>query len=563
MIITTILDMRRSFVGFAALLLLFGVSAATAGPFAWIHEWQSNQSVEAARAALAQNDFSKAVLALQRALQLNGNNRHALEMMADLSARRSPADEVPWRLQILQLNPNDLDARAAYCLAAIRAESLERAQEAFDQWPPDERHTSPYFRVAGQVALANNSFSEAMDDFRQALRLPGATASDRLNLASVEIFSQNPFERGEALSALDELSRNPETEAGASRTLIRRALYVVDLDEAKTRTDELLAKAFTKENIILACSVYVQLPGQILPDLIRRAIEAFKAEPLFQSELLDWLNLHDRASLALACSDSLSGEAAKNPYIKCARAGALERLGKWSELFDAVDNDSWNELDGFRLAYKIRAETMWAGHYSTERDVVWKQVLGLANQHLRMLWALAGLTSRWSWQPQFEEALWAVAAVPDGAGLALQRLDQIYRPRNDTAGLFRVAKRTLELRPKDQHAANEYVRTGFLLNVDRGTFAEFAREQWEVNQNRSPRMTALYAYALSLEGKLDDAARVLQTLSESERQNEALYSGLVRAACGDRTGALDYLRLAKRLPLLPEEETLLERALAG
>ena len=153
--------------------------------------------------------------------------------------------------------------------------------------------------------------------------------------------------------------------------------------------------------------------------------------------------------------------------------------------------------------------------------------------------------------------------MPNGAEPALQRLDRIYRLRNDTAGLFRLAKRTLELKPKDEHAANEYVRTGFLLKVDRDTFAEFAREQWEANQNRSPRMTALYAYALSLQGKLNDAARVLQTLSDSERRNEALYSGLVREAGGDRAGALDYLRLAKRLPLLPEEETLLEWALAG
>ena len=73
MITAGVLDMRRSLVGFSALFFLLSGAAASAGPFAWIHAWQSGQSVNTARAALAQNDRDKAFLALQRALQLNGN----------------------------------------------------------------------------------------------------------------------------------------------------------------------------------------------------------------------------------------------------------------------------------------------------------------------------------------------------------------------------------------------------------------------------------------------------------------------------------------------------------
>src|SRR5690242_15032418 len=115
--------MRQSLFQICAVLLV-SCHAASAGPFSWIHEWQSDRSVDAAKTALAQNDPTKAALALQRALQLNGNNRQALEMMAQLSAAGSPAMEAQWRRRILDLDPNDADARGAYCAAAIRAGDL-------------------------------------------------------------------------------------------------------------------------------------------------------------------------------------------------------------------------------------------------------------------------------------------------------------------------------------------------------------------------------------------------------------------------------------------------------
>ena len=75
---------RRRLFPLGAALLLSG-QAASAGPFSWIHEWQSDRSVDAAQTALAEHDANKAALALERALQLNGNNLRALRLLAELA----------------------------------------------------------------------------------------------------------------------------------------------------------------------------------------------------------------------------------------------------------------------------------------------------------------------------------------------------------------------------------------------------------------------------------------------------------------------------------------------
>jgi hypothetical protein len=74
-------------------------------------------------------------------------------------------------------------------------------------------------------------------------------------------------------------------------------------------------------------------------------------------------------------------------------------------------------------------------------------------------------------------------------------------------------------------------------------------------------MPAAYAYSLLLKGKKEDAATILQTLNETDRESEAVFAGLVYAANGNQDAARNYFQIAAaKSDLLPEEETLLRRA---
>jgi len=166
------------------------------------------------------------------------------------------------------------------------------------------------------------------------------------------------------------------------------------------------------------------------------------------------------------------------------------------------------------------------------------------------------------WEPQKEEALWAIARCPQGYERAIEDLEALYQGRRDSSGLFRVAQRILELKPDDQHASGRYALLGLLLGINTDTLAEFARKNCEDNSSRTPEMTAAYAFSLLLKGKKEDAATVLQTLNETDRESQALFAGLVNAANGSHDAARNYFQIAaEKSDLLPEEETLLRQAI--
>jgi hypothetical protein len=74
-------------------------------------------------------------------------------------------------------------------------------------------------------------------------------------------------------------------------------------------------------------------------------------------------------------------------------------------------------------------------------------------------------------------------------------------------------------------------------------------------------MAAAYAYSLLLKGNKEHAARVLQTLNETDLESQALFAGLVNAANGNHDAARNYFQIAAaKSDLLPEEQALLRRA---
>ena len=104
--------------------------------------------------------------------------------------------------------------------------------------------------------------------------------------------------------------------------------------------------------------------------------------------------------------------------------------------------------------------------------------------------------------------------------LASEDLVALYQGRRDSSGLFRVAQRTLELKPDDQQASGRYALLGLLLGINTDTLAEFARKNCEDSSTRTPELTAAYAYSLLLKGKKEDAATILQTLNETDRESQ-------------------------------------------
>ena len=557
---------RRFILVIAGLFTLLLAAIFILNPPEWIQDWRSNASLDVAQAAMVHNQPEKAVLAALRALQFNDHNRRAQEILAELAGKSSAASELKWRRQILQQNPADPNAIATLCVAAVRTGEIGEATEALGKWPGG-KHDIGFCRAAAAIALANNNFREALDLYQEAIQFPQAKPSDQLLFARLAAFSTNPTERTEGLTVLESLKSNPEVGPEARRGLILSAMGRKEFETAKSQLDGWLSGGLTGTNLLLGLDVYSQTDQKRFNELVKQGFSTFKQDGKVCGQIIEWLNQHGESDLAVEYSKAVDPEARNDAFFKFSYGDALDQIGGWRELYDltvggwGAEYYSWGNADCFRAALRTRAKQKLSYADPDDVEMAWKECLSRAGQNPPALWALVTFARRWSWEPQKEETLWAIARCPQGNERAIEDLEALYEGRRDSSGLFRVAQRTLELKPDDQQASGRYAMLGLLLGINTDTFAEFARKNCEDSSNQTPEMVAAYAYSLLLKGKKEHAARVLQTLNETDLESQALFAGLVNAANGNHDAARNYFQIAAaQSDLLPEEQALLRRA---
>jgi hypothetical protein len=553
---------RRRFIFVTAvlLILLLVVAMFTLKPSSWIQRWRSNRSLDAATAALAQNHPEKAILAARRALQLDDHNRGAQEILAELAGKNSAANELEWRWQILGQNPADSDAIATFASTAVHAGEIGRAIQALGRWPGD-KHDIRFCRAAAAIAYANKNYREALDFYEEAVQFPAAKPSDKLRFGGLAAFSTNAAERAKGLTVLENLKSDPEVGSEAQRALILSAMERREFEIAKSKLVGWVSSGLTSANLLLGLDVYSQLDQKRVGELVKQGFAMFNKDHKVCEQMIEWLNEHGESDLVVEFSKLVDPEVRNSVSFKFGYGDALDRIGAWRELFELTSNDTWPNAECLRVALKARAKQKLSHTQPADVGLAWKQCLSLAGQNERVLWVLVAFARRWSWESQKEETLWAIARCPRGQERAMEDLEALYQGRQDTSGLFRLLHRTLELKPNDQQATGRYALLGLLLGVNLDNFADFARQNWENNSNRTPEMAAAYAYSLLLKGRKEDAASVLRTLGDADLKSQALYAGLVNAANGNHDAARNYLQIAAaKSDLVPEERTLLRGA---
>ena len=186
-----------------------------------------------------------------------------------------------------------------------------------------------------------------------------------------------------------------------------------------------------------------------------------------------------------------------------------------------------------------------------------------AQPQVSRLTQLAQLAGSWNWLAQAEDLWWLVVKGAVNKNQALNQLRQVYLARQDTHGLYRVAKQLHQLQPKDVKLADDVASLALLLSVDRSSAIPLAEDNY-VKESTNTSITATYLQALQVQGKLDAAVKLVGDLP-AERLKEGklpLYAGVVLTAAGKRDEARPHLEAAGKISdLLPEEKSLLADAL--
>ncbi len=514
-----------------------------------------------ARAFVAKGDYRSAALAARRVLQLDQNNVAACRVMAEAAEIANRPETISWRQRIAALEPNVPENQLALAAAALRFGEVDLAHKVLDSVGPAARASVKYWELSGGVAITEMQPAVAEEHFAAALQLEPANPRLILNLASIRLASPNVQTTEQARAQLKLLSENPAMRLESLRALASDALAHKARAEAQRWATQLKSEKSATFSDALLYLEAAQASDKAEAALLE--VEA-KAEnsPAAAVALITWMNRHEMAKSALEWALALPQEVLTAPPVSLAVAESHSFLQDWGGLQEWVAGKNWSDYECFRfavLSHALRRLTP-SDRSSTESQTAWRAALAATKSRPDRLTPIAQLAEGWGYTAEAEDAWWLIANGSENAKGALTALHRLYKSKQDSHGLLRVAKRALELNPRDLVAANNCASLGLLLTGDSSARRLAAKLHVEYPANTV--FSATYAFALHLEGKTGAALRVMETLKEAQLRHPeiAAYYVVMLVENGNMERAQSYLSSANQAALLPEEQKLFTAA---
>jgi tetratricopeptide (TPR) repeat protein len=552
--------MRSAALGFIVLILVFA-QTSRAGLLDQFRSWQSHMASETAVKNFESKKMAEAAVSARRAIQLDHNNKQAIDILAKLSAAVSPDNEVRWRQRLVELEPGSSDALLDLVQAAIDARQVDTGAKALAKIPENDRHLR-FYRLAAGLSLVAGDQRQAAELYRQAATEKGAERADQFNVAALDLGAADSARSGAAEKALASLASDPELAVKCHRLLASHFITIKDFGSARPHIDYLLGvDQVDFQDVIMALDFFSFVDRTKFDQLLTNCFVRFQNEALPASQIVRWLNAKGFLAEAKTSPGKVTPRVTADPVFRAAYADTLTDLKDWNALQEWTTGHDWGPDEYLRIAYQLRARRELNNIMLSEFQLGWDQALARTQQQAECVSVLHSLATVWGWDAEAEKALWAGANGQTHQMDALRALWTMYQQKKNTRGLFRVANRMLELRSADKVIKNNVVMLGSLLGIDNNLFREWAKQNWEEDQGAHPEFATTYAYVLFQRGKIDDAAAVLSKMNADalNKPSDALYAGIIRATTGDREDAKRLFDIASGGDLLPEEQRLLSQ----
>ena len=481
--------------------------------------------------------------------------------MAETAELAGKREALSWREQVVVLDPVDAANRIALASAAIHFGQLDLARKTLDAVDAPGRANLKYHQLNGTLAIAENKPALAETEFAAALALEPNNQQLALNVATIRLTSPEPAAREKARTDLARFVERNSLRLEALRALTADALANKSLRDTEKWAAQLRAeKGATFSDLLL----YVEASrknsgGEIaLHDAEANATKS----PAVAAALITWMNRHEMAEAARDWALSLPTEILNTQPVPLAVAEAYSFLRDWNALYAWVNEKNWGEEEFLRFAVLSHAlHRLTPGdRASMESQTAWGAALKATKNRPDRLAAIAQLAEGWDYAEEAADAWWLIANGNESAKEALTALQRLYKAKQNSHGLLRVAKRALELNPADLVAANNCASLGLLLNGDSASRRLATRLHSENPANAAFRST--YAFALFTEGKTSEALREMETLKEAQLRHPAIaaYYFVMLVENGKMERAHAFLSAANKAQLLPEEQQLLTAA---
>jgi cytochrome c-type biogenesis protein CcmH/NrfG len=540
--------------------LILVVSIGGAVGYKQFRAWQQRRLIAEANALVTQGDYRRASLDARRLLQINPESAEACRIMARLSEKAGSRGALDWRRRVMELGaatPNDLILLAR---AAVRFDDRATADVAMSKLPESAKTSAEYHALLADIAFAQHNGTEMERQLSEAARLEPANKDYTMRLAALRLGANDPDIRAKGKQTLLEMQNDPLLRREATRFLAEDALRqnttLAALELARL-LDSFPNKTFADRILLLSA----------LDAAIDKGFAAFLEEmktdsaddPEKAAALLTWLNMHKRATDAIAWSAKLQPGIMGQKLVQIALSDAFVGAKDWAGLQRLVNSGNWGTVDFLRNALHARALRELGNEADSAAQ--WNEAMKKVAADPRQVVTLAETVEKWGWRAEAIELLWVAAKDPVKGEDALRALYGYFAKNGDTQNLYRVLLHQLELHPDDRNVQNNFAQLSLLLNLNADRGQKLAREVYE-KEPKNPAYASTYAFALHVQGDTKKALKVLETLTSGElhKPEVAAYYGIMLAASGDQTRAGEFLDLGEKASLLPEEKTLIEKA---
>jgi predicted Zn-dependent protease len=506
-------------------------------------------------------DYPSAVLVARHLLQLDPDNVAACRIMADTAELAGNREALTWRERIVRLEPHVPGNSLALVATALRFSQLNLARKILDTIPAGEHGSVKYHELAGAVAIAEKQPLLAETEFAAAHQLDPNNQQLALNLAMVRLASNDTATSDKARAELTRFSEQPPLRLESLRALTSDALAHKSFASAEKWATTLRGeKGATLSDLLLYLEAARETDAG--RTVLHQAQVAAIDSPFAAAALITWMNRHEMAQAALDWGLALPNETLNVQPVPLAIAEAYSFLQNWDGLRAWVEGKNWGDHEFLRLAVQSHAlhHLGPADRSSMQSQTAWTGALKATEARPDRLATIAQLAEGWNYPDDAAEAWWALANGNENAKDALTALQRLYKSKQNTRGLLRVAKRALELNPVDLVAANNCASLGLLLTGDIPSRRLAVRLHSENPNNAA--FSTTYAFALFTEGKTSEALKEMEKLKEAQLRNPvvATYYFVMLVDNGNMERAHLFLSAANRANLLPEEEQLLTAA---
>jgi len=544
---------------FGILLSLIFLIAAIWGGHDLYVRWQEKRLVRRATFDIEHGNERDASLAARSILEMKPSSAAAARIIAQLGERVGERSALDWRRKVVQLDSHSVDDALALVRCAVQFSDIATAERALAAVDENARNSAPYHEASALAAQFKHQDEKAEAEWNEALRLSPDDKSFQLQLGVLRLRAHEPERRGAGEAMLTALRSDPVERSAATRALISAGVMrKEDPRKLMELARELQAYPEATWNDRF---VYLDfLHGLQDPQFSAYLTELEKTAPGKASSLaalLSWMAKNNLSLLALDYSKSLPAESLRNWPVPLAIADAHVRLRDWQNLEALTVKANWGRFEFLRHAYLARALRAQDKLAAAEHE--WNAAVKDATSSESLV-LLIQPVSEWGWENETTDLLWALSKHPERQKDAFVALYQHYAKTTDTQGLYRVLVRLSELDSTNLNVQNNLAQVSLLLNANPEEARRAAADVYHKSPKNPAYMTT-YAYSLLTQGNAKEALRIMSSLSEEQLGDptiSAYYGICLAAARNERARA--YLELAQKATLLPEEKSLIEKA---